>query len=270
MANNNNISRAELDSYIFSRSIHMQLILQGMLKAAGGLNGKRCLAIGSSNAMLSLQLRKAGGNWNEIVFDEDSAAGIRELTGDSDIRIFQDNAPLPFENKSFDIIVIISGLTDHGSDYDFVEKCHKLIDSDGHLILCVPRAKKISLIGPLRSLLGVSEEVHTERKLFDLLKNGFDVMQMRSLSRFFMEFVDTFARAAALRRRNRGGAGLIGVYRLAYPFYFLAYQLDVLIFFTKGHRLIAVAKRHSWRTRQAPILSDGRTISEAVLKPLTD
>jgi len=262
------ITRADLDGYIFRKSIHMQLVLQAMLKAAGNLQGKRCLAIGSRNIMMSLQLRKAGGEWQELVFDEETAAGIRNITGDKSIKLFEEDKPLPYENKAFDFVFVLSGLTEHGTDYDFVEKCHKVIDSDGHIILCVARRKKLSLIGPLRSLFGVAEDEHTERNLFNILKNGFDVMQMRSFSRFFMEMTDLITRGRAAQKRSY--AEIMRTYGIANIFYFLAYQLDVLIFFTKGHRLVASAKRHSWCTRQAPILSDGRTISEAVLKPLTD
>jgi hypothetical protein len=47
--------------------------------------------------------------------------------------------------------------------------------------------------------------------------------------------------------------------------YRLFYQLDLLLFFTKGHRMLAVAHRRAWRRRDTPVLVDGRTLSEAVL-----
>ena len=263
------VTSAELDEYIFRKSVHMQVILQGLLKAAGDLRNKRCLAIGSPNAMMSRQLRAAGGSWKELVFDENSAANIKAIVGDSDIKLFDEGKSLPFDSKSFDIIIILDGLSERESDYDFVEMCHKILNPDGRLIVCVPREKRMSIIGPLRSLLGVSEEVYSERRLFDILKNGFDVMQMRSSSRFFIEMIDAVVQGVSRRRRGRGVDEQMQVYKIAYAFYFIAYQLDVLIFLAKGHRLIASAKRHAWRSRDAPVLSDGRSISEAVLKPLS-
>ena len=48
-------------------------------------------------------------------------------------------------------------------------------------------------------------------------------------------------------------------------FYKIAEQFDMLLLFNRGHRLVAVGKRRGWRPRDAPILVDGRSISEAVL-----
>ncbi len=93
-------------------------------------------------------------------------------------------------------------------------------------------------------------------------------MQMRSSSRFFIELVDTIACGIANKRQERDTAAQMQLYKILSPFYWIAYQLDLLIFLARGHRLIASAKRHAWRSRDAPILSDGRSISEAVLKPL--
>ena len=261
------LTAAAVDDYIFRRSIHMQLMVQGMLKAAGDIHDKRCLAIGSPNAMMSRQLRLAGGSWKELVFSEDIAQRVSQITGDTKVEIFDGSEQLPFDDKSFDVVIILAGLSDRKSDYDFIEMCHKLIDSDGHLIVCVPREKKLSLINSLRSICGVAETLYSERKLFDIMKNGFDVMQMRSSSRFFIESVDAVTRCMAQKKTD--AAARMRVYKIAHPFYAVAYQIDALIFFTRGHRLIASAKRHSWRSRTAPILSDGRSISEAVLKPLT-
>jgi hypothetical protein len=54
----------------------------------------------------------------------------------------------------------------------------------------------------------------------------------------------------------------------AYPFSWLAYQLDALLLLTKGYYLLACAKRHAWRPRKAPVLNDGRRIGDAVLSKI--
>jgi hypothetical protein len=107
---------------------------------------------------------------------------------------------------------------------------------------------------------------YSEGELFRALKDGFDVHGMHSYSRIFVELVELMT-AAALARRE-GGADvetLVRVHRRAYPVAWLAYQLDLLMFFTRGHRLVATAKRRAWLPRKTPILIDGRSISEAVL-----
>ena len=64
---------------------------------------------------------------------------------------------------------------------------------------------------------------------------------------------------------NRSDAAVMRMYSVAGIFYVLAAQLDMLLFFTRGHYLIAHAKRRAWRPRKTPVQSDGRTITEAVL-----
>jgi hypothetical protein len=55
-----------------------------------------------------------------------------------------------------------------------------------------------------------------------------------------------------------------------YPLFGLAYQLDFLLFFSRGNYLIANAKRRAWLPRKTPVLSDGRSITEAVLSKIKD
>jgi hypothetical protein len=265
---NQNITNHDLDIHIFHKSVHMQIMLQGLRRAIGELNNQNCLAIGSPNSMMSYQLRTGGGFWKELVFDAEIAKKVKELTEDDEIKLFDGSDSLPYTGKCFDIIVIMDGFPKDKSDYDFIEMCHKILNPDGRIIVCVPREKKISLIGPLRSLFGLSTNVYSERRLFDILKNGFDVMQMRSSSRFFIELVNTIACGITNKRQEGDSAAQMQLYKILFPFYWIAYQLDLLIFLTRGHRLIASAKRHAWRSRDAPILSDGRSMSEAVLKPL--
>jgi hypothetical protein len=47
--------------------------------------------------------------------------------------------------------------------------------------------------------------------------------------------------------------------------YWVALQLDYLGLLARGHVLLAHCRRRQWKLRTAPILSDGRTIHEAVL-----
>jgi len=260
------ITRAELDVHIFRKSVPLQVTLQEILKVVGDMDGKSGVAIGSCNAMLSYQLRRSGGSWQELVLDANTASNIREVVGE-DVHVF-DGAAFPFRAKSFDVVVVLEGLSAQPSDADFIEMCHKALKPIGRLVVCVPRAKRFSLINPVRALFGLGGGGYTESHLFSILKHGFDVMSMRTYSRFSVELVDAFVRGLARRRHERVPASQLRLYAVAYGFYWIAYQLDLLIFFARGHRLIACAKRRAWRSRDAPILIDGRSISEAVLSPI--
>ena len=91
---------------------------------------------------------------------------------------------------------------------------------------------------------------------------------MRSYSRFFVQLINIITLFMARGLETRGPAAerkLMRIYSVMGPFYRIAYQLDMLLFFTRGYALVAVAKRRAWCPRNAPILNDGRSISEAVL-----
>jgi len=260
------VTPADLDVHIFRKSVTLQVTLQEIVKAVGDLAGGSGLAIGSRNAMMSYQLRRSGGKWQELVFSEDIARNIHEVTGD-DVPVFNGDS-LPFSAKSFDVVVVMGGVAAQPSDADFIEMCHKVLKPDGRLVVCVPREKRMTLIRPLRRLFGLPPGGYSESHLFGILKHGFDVMNMRSYSRFFVEFVDAIVRGLAKRGLGHPPGDRFRLYSVAYGFYWVAYQLDLLIFFARGHRLIACAKRRAWSSRNAPILIDGRSISEAVLSPL--
>ena len=166
------------------------------------------------------------------------------------------------------------------SDDAFIEECHRVLKTDGRLVLNASYIKDWSLINLLRTVFGLTPEKrgkirpgYSESDLFRILKNGFDVHNIRSYSRFFLELIDTIVQFLA----GRSGKGAeapekkrMRVYSLFGPLYWLAFQLDMLLFFTKGHHLIALAKRRAWRPRNAPVLVDGRSISEAVLTKPAD
>jgi hypothetical protein len=115
---------------------------------------------------------------------------------------------------------------------------------------------------------GWVREGYTESQLFSILKHGFDVHHMRSYSRFLEELADTIVMAMANRAKARSSGdweGSTRLFAIAGPFYRIAYQLDMFLFMGHGFNLIATAKRRAWRPRNAPVLVDGRSISEAVL-----
>jgi SAM-dependent methyltransferase len=173
------------------------------------------------------------------------------------------------------VVVVFNGMEGFPADDAFIEECHRILKPDGRLIVNVHHEKPFSLMRPLRSLLNTIREKrglvcagYSESQLFSILKHGFDVHHMRSYSRFFVEFVDRLVPVALEGMpiaSSESARAIRRIYRVASPFYWMAAQLDLLLFFTRGHCLVATAKRRAWRPRNAPILVDGRSISEAVL-----
>jgi len=263
---------------IFKKSLPLQIKMHETLRSLGSTEGEVCLDIGADNGMMSYHLRKRGGAWDSVVTSAGSAAAVREVVKDH-VHVLEQRE-LPFKEKTFDAVVILGHLEDLAADDAFIEECHRVLKTDGRLVLNVSHAKDFSLINFLRTVLGLTPEKlgmvrpgYSESDLFRILKNGFNVHHMRSHSRFFVAFTDTMAQFL-LGRARRAGEGTekkrLATYSLFSVLYWLSFQLDMLLFFTRGHHLIALAKRRAWRPRNAPVLVDGRSISEAVLSKTAD
>ncbi len=259
---------ADFDGYIFRKSLPLQIELHEIQTALGNASDMACLEIGGTNAMFSYQLRRAGGQWHTLTMDEATARRLRdEFAADADVMPAEDDR---FPKFTFDAVIVAGGILEsQQAEGEFIRRCHRMLKSDGRLILCTERSKRFSLISLFRKLLPVSiGTAYTESRLFGVLKNGFDVSNVRTYMRFFTTSVDIGVQALLRRHSGRTLEELQKFYLIAGVFYWIAFQLDALLLFTRGHRLIAVAGRRGWRSREAPVLSDGRSISEAVLRPI--
>ena len=264
---------SETQNQLFRKSLPKQVILQQILKMIGETKDKTCLEIGNGDPVVSSRLRARGGTWFTLTQDEDTRALLLDAVNEN-VQVF-DGKTLPFDDKTFDIIVIHNVLEHIETDDEIVTECHRVAKSPGTLVVNVPHAMPWSLVHGLRSMLGIERGMtklgYTEAELFQLLKHGFDVHQVRSYSRAFVEIIDAIVQAKVARLISLGGQeeSILKLYRNIYPLYWLAYQLDAFLFLAKGHNLIATAKRHTWRSRTAPVLNDGRTLSDVVLRKLT-
>jgi SAM-dependent methyltransferase len=173
-------------------------------------------------------------------------------------------------------------------DTAFIKECHRVLKPAGRLIVNVPHLKKCSILRPIRNILGLTDAEHghlrpgyTQQQLFGLMIDGFDVEEATTYSRFFVEMLDTFIRLAAKASGNGSDTGekgmiidqerfakmqkLFRIYSFLYPIFWMASKLDYLIFLTRGHYLIARARRRLWIPRRIPIIKDGRSIADAAL-----
>ena len=258
---------------LFNTSLPLRMQLQEILHALGKTDGLTALAIGDETGALSYHIRRSGGTWTTLATDEATAAIVSELIPDR--VLVSTDFSFPFEKKSFDAIVISGSLERVQADAQWIEECHKALKPDGRLIICVARIKHWTLIRLLRRVFGLMydrkglvREGYTETDLFNVLKDGFDVLSMRTYSRFCVEFVDLFVDLGRRHIAARGGAmdkPLYRLHRVAALFYWLANQIDLMLFFQRGYRMIAIAKRRAWLPRKTPVLVDGRSITEAVL-----
>ncbi|MGQ9663097.1 MAG: class I SAM-dependent methyltransferase [Kiritimatiellia bacterium] len=184
------------DAPIFRRSVPLQMMLQETIRALGNFSGLACVDIGASNSMLSLHLRQRGGQWESVVFDADAEQAARQVLG-TGVHVAQ-MGQLPFDRKTFDAVVVFDVLENIREDEKFIEECHRILKPDGRLVLHVRRRKRLSLLVPVWKLLGLSPESrglvrvgYTESQLFGILKHGFNVLNVHSYSRFFVQLVES-------------------------------------------------------------------------------
>lgn len=264
---------AEKDLHLFKKMLPLHVKLRKITQTIGNAEGQVCLDIGMTNSMQSYGLRKHGGEWHTVVSDSIVHDTFKEVLGDN-VDMF-DGERLPFSDKTFNIVVVADHLERLVSPDRFIEECHRVLCPDGRLIVNVARTKAWSIIGPLRNLLGVTDDgtgrpysTYTESRLFGVLKAGFNVHRVQTYSRFLVELTHAIVSFIASRIDANDSDDIQKVkriYSVAGPFYELARQMDILLFLIRGHTIIATAVRRAWRSRDAPILSDGRTITEAVL-----
>jgi SAM-dependent methyltransferase len=257
---------SELEQALFSKSYLLKVRMRMIAHAVGPMTGRTGLYIGALPSTLRARLMALGGDWT---FTEDRAA-------------------LPFKDGQFDRVIIVDHLEWVDDDHAFMADIHRVLKTAGMLFVDAEHRKSWTFWRPVRRLFGVEErpalrlrEGYTGAGLFDILKDGFDVQETRTYSRFFMEGTETLSRLAvgaflgATRSdaadREGGGDGetisrrLYTIQSIAYPFFVVADKLDWLLFFTRGYRLMAVARRRLWRPRRAPVLRDGRTLADATL-----
>ncbi|NQU39254.1 MAG: class I SAM-dependent methyltransferase [Lentisphaerae bacterium] len=262
----------------FRHSVPLRLRLHETIRLLGNLDGMTCLDVGSPNGALSGLLRKQGGKWHSAVLTAEAESSLH-LAVEENVHRLTDRT-MPFKRKSFDVVVIFQGMDAFHADEAFIEECHRVLKPDGRLIANVHHDKPYTLLRGLRSMLrtirespGLDFTGYSEAQLFSILKHGFDVHNLRSYSRFFVELVDaivTFILDGIPPDLPESPRRIRVTYMVAGPFYWIASQLDLLLFFTRGHYLVATAKRRAWRPRNAPVLVDGRSISEAVLSKALD
>jgi ubiquinone/menaquinone biosynthesis C-methylase UbiE len=252
---------------LFRRSVLKQRKLAELERSLGKTEGQRCLDLGSDNGVVSLLLRRRGGEWASADLTDQAVASIRELVGTNVFRF--DGERLPFDDASFDRAVVVDMLEHVRDDVAFVAELHRVIRPGGWLVVNTPHFKRTPL-RRLRHALGQTDEKHghlrpgyTVERLRELLHDRFTLESARTYSRFFSELVDTLQGFALERLGKKGSAkgmvvtgqdvarhrGKLRLYSLLYPLVWLVTRLDALIPWSSGYMLIATARRSQGSSR---------------------
>lgn len=221
------------------------------------------LDIGFSHAGVSKTLRRFGGYWMTVEMNEARRAAVAPLLEVDTVLTAGRKGELPFEDKQFDIVVVSSSVftANPKESYEMIRECHRVIKAGGHIVFTVIR-KKTSELGPAveNAATGVSSSLigYSEAAVFQLLRDGFDVLGFRYSCRFLVQLISSWE----MKQRQSGvvpGAGT----RILYS---IANLLDsVFLFFTKGYQLTVFGHRKGWREKRSNVLSEVTPVSDAVL-----
>lgn len=258
---------------LFRRSPMRQTLLNEITRLTQSSHPRRCLEIGCEGGAFSYFLRKTDDEWHTLLTVPDAVTTTRALTPER-VELFTP-PHLPFEDKAFDLVLVVDLIEIEADRALLIEECHRVLQPSGCIALNVPYAGRWSPLQPLRRFLNrrypaesETSREFSEEDLFGLLKMGFDVIETRSYTRFFAEltriYLESALRAIPSDATDRFEQTL-RLNRMAHPFFRIAFQLDYLLYPFRGNHLVALARRHSWRPRNSPVLKDADSITGAML-----
>ena len=245
---------------LFRKSILKQQKLRAILGYLPSCASKTCADLGGDNGVISFFLRKQGGEWHSLDLDDKAVELIRSVVGDNAYKI--QDARMPFSKDYFNTAVIIDILEHLSDDKKLVLELARTIKPGGNLLANVPFRKKISLIRPIKNMLGLTDEKHghlrpgyTKKELKKLLEPEFSIKRQKTYSRFFTEIID-IAINLSQKQDSSGSKGtllseedlkkkqrMFRIYSFIYPFLWLFSKLDLFLFFTRGNMLIVYAEK---------------------------
>ena len=266
---------------LFKRSIRRTRKLAKIESHAGNTANRQCLEISAGDGVISAHLRSLGGSWKTAVSTKSAADSIGYCNSEEIILI--DNGKLPFDEQAFDMVVIVDALKGIAADQDFIRECHRVLKTDGWVIISEESRRTFSVTALLQRAFSVSpiakgqkRNGYTGSELYTILKDGFDVPETTFYSNGLLECAATIGEYAQKLITHDHywmvgeKAGQEELYRyqrvhtlagIAYPLLWILSKLE----FLPGHKLLVKSRRRPWRPRRQPKLIDGRSIAEAAI-----
>lgn len=229
------------------------------------------LDLGCAQGILSYFLRKKGGLWVSADLDFLNCKTTLDLLRSKVLQIGTES--LPFKDKTFDKVVCLDYLEHLDNDAECLEELHRILKTNGELLLATPRTGRIFILHKLRPLLGMKLEFYGHKRegyrLKDLNKMldraGFIPTDHKSFSRFFSELLELLLNVLYIRLfRPKAPTGLrdghirpttsdefhsrkkaFRMYTYIYPFVWFLTRLDFVFFFQRGYGLMIWARRRS-------------------------
>ncbi len=255
---------------MFRRTLKKRQKLRALLDMAGSLDEQRCLLVtcGDNNGALNWHFKQAGGRWEWVDAEEDSAAQIAAVTGDPVHPMDKANPALPFPENTFDLVISIDVHEHLEAPLALNWEITWVLKPGGRAVVTTPNGDPAKLATRVKGWIGMGPEVYghlvigydipaLESQLQDV---GLEPYASASYSRFFTEMLELLINFAYVKVLSRGKAqpGQIApqtdealrkvqktyrLYSLIYPALWLVSRLDALLFFSRGYAVVVAARK---------------------------
>jgi SAM-dependent methyltransferase len=254
---------------VFKRSLKKKEKLRLLEKNLDVTPNSLNLDLGCAQGTLSYFLRQKGGCWLSADMDFVNLQATQALLHRNLLQLKE--GPLPFKDRSFDIVASLDYL-EHLEQDDFcLEEIGRVLKTNGSLILAIPQTGRFFILHKLRSLMGLKLEFYGHKRegysfetiQMKLEKAGFVVQFHKSFSRFFTEllelalnffYIKFFRTDIPLGLRDghirpttaeefHGKKKTFRLYSYLYPLIWIVSRLDKALFFLKGYGLMVWAQR---------------------------
>jgi SAM-dependent methyltransferase len=233
--------------------------------------GERILDLGCAQGILSYFLRKKGGTWVSADLDLTNLRSSRALL---DGGLVQMGSPdLPFRDGVFDQVVCLDYLEHVDADAATLAEVRRVLKPGGRFLLITPHDGGFFLLQKIRPSVGLKLEFYGhKREGYSLpgLRRMFAAAGLRltghtTYSRFCTELLELILNALyvnilSTKPQNKLRDGHIrpstsdefaaqkkafGIYKIIYPFLWLASRLDTLLFFQRGYAIMVWGEAES-------------------------
>lgn len=186
---------------LYRLSVQKQEKLAAITRVLGVVEGATCLDVGGDNGVISYMLRGIGGTWHSVDLDAATVEAIQSIVRKRVRRMR--GTSLPFEDATFDVVVVVDLLEHLEDDRAFVAELRRVLVPGGRLVVNVPRRRTTSLLHRIRERLGIGDERHghvrpgyTREELEALLAPEFRVEAEDGYSHWPLESLDVLLNAA--------------------------------------------------------------------------
>ena len=223
------------------------------------------LDIGFPSPVMSAALRKKGGAWCTIARSPEDALDAAQFLN-SPVYCLEADGAIPFEAHSFDVVIVaLDILAALGDTELFLRECNRVLKTSGELVISAQFRKKVNIINLIRNRIGgkyggpIGHSL-TEADIYRLMKPGFDVLGISYFCGFFTEITRTWEEKLIAEGQPEDFVSSTMRWK-----YWFAQQFDFFTMWARGYIATVRARRRRWRDRPVPVLTDGRTIQEAVI-----